>query len=236
MKQEANHNFTCTKGEPSVQQNGKTPVCHQQSHFQSDTVILAAGDYPQHPIPLQVLQAAKTVVCCDGATQAYVAHGGQPTAIVGDGDSLSDDLRQRFTQVFHQEHEQATNDLSKAVRYLFSLGIHRFVIIGATGKREDHTLGNISLLIEYMRQGAAVSMFTDYGLFIPCHDSCTLAVSPGQQVSIINFGATGFQSHGLQYPLYDFTNWWQGTLNAAIASTITITAQGDFLLYLPYQA
>ena len=86
-------------------------------------------------------------------------------------------------------------------------------IVGATGKREDHTLGNISLLIDYMRTGAHVRMLTDYGIFIPCHDTCSFPSQPGQQISIINFGAHNLRGKGLVYPLSDFTNWWQGTLN-----------------------
>ncbi len=40
------------------------------------------------------------------------------------------------------------------------------VIVGATGKREDHTLGNISLLAEYITR-TNVIMVTDTGLLLP---------------------------------------------------------------------
>jgi thiamine pyrophosphokinase len=153
---------------------------------------------------------------------------------VGDGDSLSEELKLQYASIWHQEDEQSTNDLSKAVRYLMQQGVKCFAIVGATGKREDHTIGNISLVIEYMRQGADVCMFTDNGVFIPCHNHSTFEVSIGQQVSIFNFGATAFKSEGLKYPIYDFTNWWQGTLNEAVSSQVTIEATGDFLVYLTY--
>ena len=203
-------------------------------NFQFQAVILAAGNYPQHPIPLQVLSKAHTVVCCDSAAQRFIAEGGTPTAIVGDGDSLSEELKLQYASIWHQEDEQSTNDLSKAVRYLMQQGIKCFAIVGATGKREDHTIGNISLLIEYMRQGADVCMFTDNGVFIPCHNHSAFEVTIGQQVSIFNFGATGFKSEGLKYPIYDFTNWWQGTLNEAVSSQVTIDATGDYLVFLTY--
>lgn len=35
-----------------------------------------------------------------------------------------------------------------------------------TGKREDHTLGNISLLLYYLQEGIDVRAYTDYGVFI----------------------------------------------------------------------
>ena len=107
-------------------------------------------------------------------------------------------------------------------------------IVGATGKREDHTLGNISLLIDYMRTGAHVRMLTDYGIFIPCHDTCSFPSQPGQQISIINFGAHNLRGEGLVYPLSDFTNWWQGTLNESTETEFTIHAKGEYLVVINY--
>jgi len=198
------------------------------------STVLAAGDYPSHEVPLQVLANAECVVCCDSAAERYLAEGHVPDAIVGDGDSLSAKLKECYAAIWHHETEQDTNDLSKAIRYLMSQGKRHIAIVGATGKREDHTLGNISLLIEYMRMGLDVQMYTDHGVFIPCHDDQSFTLSVGQQVSIISFGAIAFHAEGLKYPLYDFTNWWQGTLNEAVSERVTIHADGDYLLYLPY--
>ena len=197
-------------------------------------VILAAGNYPEHELPLQILATADEVVCCDGAAERFIAEGGNPTAIVGDGDSLPQALKERYASLFHQVGEQETNDLSKAVRYLLQQGKKRIAILGATGKREDHTLGNISLLVEYMWQGADVRMYTDFGMFIPCRGDQTFQVARGQQISLFSFGATHLHAEGLKYPLYDFTSWWQGTLNQAENQLVTIHADGDYLVYLAY--
>ena len=200
-----------------------------------DDVILANGSFPSHPIPLNLLRNAKQVVCCDGAVECFDKWRGTPAAIVGDGDSLSDELKEKYADIWHPECEQETNDLTKAVRYLMNQGSRHFAIVGATGKREDHTLGNISLLIEYLRMGAKVEMYTDYGHFVPCSRFIDYITSrPGQPVSIFNFNATNFRSTCLRYPIYDFTNWWQGTLNEMTGAMARIDADGDFLVYFPY--
>ena len=85
-----------------------------------------------------------------------------------------------------------------------------------------------------MRAGALVRSFTNYGTFIPCKDYSKLTTRKGQQISIINFTASGFSSQGLRYPLYDFTNWWQGTLNEAVADNVTIECKGEFILFVNY--
>lgn len=199
-----------------------------------EAVVLAGGDYPSHPIPLGLLEQAPYVVCCDGAANAYIAKGRVPDAIVGDGDSLSPENREKYAQLMHCSAEQETNDQTKAISYLLDLGLRHIAIVGATGGREDHTLGNISLLMDYMATGVEVRMYTDHGVFIPCQDKQTFACSPGQQVSIINFGARGMWGEGLLFTLRDFTNWWQGTLNECTGTSFTIHAEGEYLLFMNY--
>lgn len=203
-------------------------------HYTPDAVILANGEYPTHELPLRILSESAFIVCCDGAANEYIARGHTPDIIIGDGDSLSPDNKIRFAPIILQIADQETNDQTKAVQYLQSKGYRKIAIVGATGKREDHTLGNISLLIDYMKSGIEVRTFTDYGVFIPVKDSQTFASHAGQQVSILNFGAKGLKGEGLVYPLSDFSNWWQGTLNEATSNEFTIHCTGDYLVFLTY--
>ena len=203
-------------------------------HYIPQAVILANGEYPAHELPLRLLAEAQFVVCCDVAANVYISRGHTPDVIIGDGDSLLPEYKKRFSSIILQISDQETNDQTKAVHYLQSKGIRKIAIVGATGKREDHTLGNISLLVEYMRSGMEVRTVTDYGTFIPVSDTQSFASYPGQQVSIINFGAKGLKAEGLFYPLSDFTNWWQGTLNEAIADEFTIHCTGEYLVFLAY--
>lgn len=199
-----------------------------------EAVVLANGEYPTAPLPLQILADAPYVVCCDGGADEYIRNGHTPNLIIGDGDSISEENRKKYGHLLHRIAEQETNDQTKAVNYLLSQGKHRIAIVGATGKREDHTLGNISLLMDYMRAGADVRTYTDHGIFIPCRNTCTFTCQPGQQVSIINFNARKLHGLGLVYPLSDFTNWWQGTLNECIGTEFTIEAEGEYLVFLNF--
>ena len=104
------------------------------------------------------------------------------------------------------------------------------------GKREDHTLGNISLLMEYQQMGLEVAMLTDYGSFVPAADTEEFAGFPRQQVSVFNVDAVQLRSEGLRYPLYDFHSWWQGTLNEVTGHGFRIQAKGRYLVYRTYEA
>ncbi|WP_394700429.1 thiamine diphosphokinase [uncultured Bacteroides sp.] len=200
----------------------------------TETLILANGEYPTHPTPVALLNQAAYVVCCDGAADAYILRGQIPDIIIGDGDSISAKNKKRFQHILHTSPDQETNDQTKAVNYCLENERKELVIVGATGKREDHTLGNISLLMDYMAAGANVQMATDYGVFTPACGDATFHCYPGEQVSIINFGASGLKGDGLVYPLSDFTNWWQGTLNEAVGNTLTIHAKGKYLIFRTY--
>ena len=199
-----------------------------------DAVIVAGGEYPTAPLPLEVMQSAPFVVCCDGAADRHIATGRVPDAIVGDGDSISAANREKYAHLLHVISEQETNDQTKAVRFLMERGKRSIAIVGATGKREDHTIGNISLLIEYARAGCDVRSFTDHGVFIPCNGTTTHKCRKGQQVSIFSITAKELSAEGLLYPIYDFNNWWQGTLNECTGNEFTINANGEYLLFINY--
>ena len=199
-----------------------------------DAVIVAGGEFPTAPQPMEVLQSAQFVVCCDGAADSYIATGRVPDSIVGDGDSISAVNREKYAHLLHIVTEQESNDQTKAVRHLMERGMRRIAIVGATGRREDHTIGNISLLIEYARTRCDVRSFTDHGVFIPCNGTTTHKCRKGQQVSIFSITARDLSAEGLLYPIYDFNNWWQGTLNECTSEEFTINANGEYLLFMNY--
>jgi thiamine pyrophosphokinase len=194
---------------------------------QPHIVILAAGDFPQSEAPLAALRGADVRICCDSAAEALVAHGLEPDRIVGDLDSLSPAFRERFADRITQISEQDDNDLTKAFHLALTLSPSRITILGATGKREDHTLGNISLLLDYAREASCpVTMLTDYGRFETIFDTATLPSVPGQQISIFAFDNTlTIKSAGLKYPTDQvrFDTLWKATLNEALSSSFTLT-------------
>jgi thiamine pyrophosphokinase len=201
------------------------------------TVILANGTYPTHPVPLAALHEADLVVCCDGAAEQLVGHGIEPGIIIGDLDSVPDAIREKYKEILVQDSDQETNDLTKAVNWCLSNGINEVTILGATGIREDHTLGNISLLADYSRS-IAVVMMTDTGTFRVYDSSVTIGSSPGQQVSLFSIDPSlKVTSSGLKYPLSGLTlhSWWRGTLNEADAHTFSLEFEnGQVIVFTEY--
>ena len=204
--------------------------------LESYTVIVADGIFPQHNIPLWYLKNAKRIVCCDGSVENLILAGMQPEAIVGDMDSLNDDLAKRFADRIFKDENQDINDLTKAVSWCIQKSYNDIVIVGATGKREDHTVGNISLLAEYIKK-VNVIMVTDTGILQPFLRSSEISSFPGQQVSIFSIDPdTEITSRGLRYPLSrtKIKNWWCATLNESAGDRFSLEFNGRVIVYLKF--
>ena len=202
------------------------------------TVVLANGAFPYHAAPLSFLNGAARIICCDGAAETLLQHGFEPDHIVGDIDSLSPAFQQRYSHCLHHDPDQNSNDLTKAVNFCLQRQWNEITILGATGKRDDHSIGNISLIADYAAN-AKVQLITDYGVFVPVLQSERFKSFVGQQVSIFSLTpGTLFNFHGLKYPLTQQTlsSWWQGTLNESLGAEFTIEMdKGKALVFRQHQ-
>lgn len=207
--------------------------------FQTETVILANGEFPQSEIALSILDKAQYLVCCDGATnQLLNNHSRLPDAIVGDCDSVSKENFERFFDIIHRVPDQDTNDLTKAVNFCRSQGRTHITFLGATGKREDHTLANISLLARYLDiQEANFRMITDYGVFDAVSQDSEFESFVGQQVSLFNMSGTTISSSNLKYPLENHTlnHLWEGTLNESLADSFRLLLNGKYVVFREFR-
>lgn len=195
-----------------------------QLPFKSRVVILCDGSFPTHHIPLCVLDNAEQIICCDGAADKLIEYGKEPTFIVGDLDSVSEKTKTDFADRIVLNTDQETNDQTKAVEFALNQGAKNTIILGATGKREDHTIGNISLLLDYAEKIKILSI-SNSGIFRPILHSQTLPSFKGQQVSVFSLGnPTAITSKDLKYPLSKtiLSSWWMGTLNECLGDSFSL--------------
>jgi thiamine pyrophosphokinase len=184
--------------------------------------------------------SADFTICCDGALVKYLRQSksifGQtrtPDVVIGDMDTLSASMQKKYSDIIIKEDEQEHNDQTKAVRWAVNNipDIDHIYIIGATGGRLDHTIGNASLLMEYTRmfdldsKGIAIDMVTDEGTAFAVNDTTEFDCGIGRRVSIFSPDNTlKIRSTGLEYPTDEvvFDNWWKATLNKAVADTVKL--------------
>jgi thiamine pyrophosphokinase len=209
--------------------------------YSKATVILADGAFPESIHVQQILRQAARIIACDGAAKTVAQWGREPDWIAGDLDSLDKNLQELWSDRVLHISEQETNDLNKAFCCALKMTAPEepLLILGATGKREDHTLGNIGWLMEFARQRPDVQMITDTGIFLPVLCSGTFSCRPGQAVSIFNPNPCLLRvsSKGLKYPLNDLAlnSWWTATLNVALGNSFSLefdASTGALIIFL----
>lgn len=204
-------------------------------------VIIGDGKFPKSEYPRYLIRTADFIICCDGALKKFLKNAkaifGEerlPDLVIGDMDSLSLPLRQKYADIIIKIDEQEHNDQTKA--FTWAIGnienISSICILGATGDREDHTIGNVSLLMEYARRfnldekGISVEMISDHATIFAVTDTFEMDCGIGRRVSIFSpDNSLKIKSEGLEWPVDDvvFDNWWKATLNRAVTDTVKLT-------------
>ena len=196
-------------------------------------VILGNGAFPAEPYPLFLLDQAEGVVCCDGAIEKWLEHdaSARPLAIVGDLDSVPARLKEQFSSVLVPVTEQEHNDQTMALAWVLENHpeVSEIVFLGATGLREDHTIGNLGLLMDYPRQfnlgERKLSMVSDFGTAFVVTDSSDLHLGEGRRISLFSAdNSLRVCSEGLEWPLDEvvFDAWWKATLNRTSAPIVSL--------------
>lgn len=185
-------------------------------------VILADGDFPARGgLARAALQGARHVVCCDGAVRSFHrAFRRWPEAVVGDLDSFPRSWRPPCEVV--RDGDQDTNDLEKAAAYCLRRGWRSPLVVGATGKREDHTLSNL-----FRALALGLETITDRGRFVPLEGRRSFRVAKGAAISVFAPDpATRMTSQGLVWPLDEvrFRNLYCAALNRTATRRITLSA------------
>ena len=199
--------------------------------MEKDIVIICDGSFPKTEYPKYLIRTADFIVCCDGAFKKFLSHSKAifgcerlPDLVIGDMDTLSAPMQKKYSDIIIKETEQEHNDQTKAVRWVLNniSEIGAIHILGATGGRADHTIGNISLLMEYTRMfnlgEINIEIVTDESTIFPLTDTTEFDCGQGREISIFSPDNTlRIKSQGLEYKTDDvvFDNWWKATLNKA---------------------
>ena len=213
-----------------------------EAHLSGATAILANGDFPRHPLALGALRSARRIVCCDGAADVLARREPDlmPAAVVGDFDSAGRAARRRYpASVFLHDPDQETNDLTKAFRLCLRRGWGRIVVLGASGRREDHTLGNLALLADYSAEAPGIRLLSDFGIAFAVRADARIRCGAGRAVSLVSFDPDQrLTASGLVWPLEDLRMdaLWRGTLNRAAADefTLHLAIPSPVLVYLAH--
>jgi thiamine pyrophosphokinase len=173
----------------------------------SRILIFANGALPDAARARALVRADDFIVCADGGTRHALDLGLTPQAIIGDLDSLTEAERAHVAGadvILRQyPHDKDETDLELALGYCLEQNPSSVLIVGALGRRLDHTLGNVALLTD--ARLAALDCRLDDGLeeALLCHGRSEVFGRRDDVVSLIPWGAPvfGVRTEGLRWPL-----------------------------------
>lgn len=198
-----------------------------------NALILCDGERPSAKLLHRHLEQAELIICTDGAANWLLQADVRPHVVVGDMDSFVGDLPCEVANC-GPHCEQENTDAEKAVLLALERGAQRIVLLGATGQRLDHTLGNVWLVARYHSQ-AELLLADDFSSLRVISGSTRLICQPGERVSLVPLSAdVTLDTEGLLWPLHGAleqgtrglsneaeTEWVQIILHSGLLAIIT---------------
>jgi thiamine pyrophosphokinase len=173
--------------------------------------VLANGEYQHDDRLLALVQRVDLVIAADGGANWLARHGLVPDVLVGDMDSVGDEIRNCVERdgglLVMAEREKDETDLELALLEAVGMGAQEITILGALGGRVDHALANVCLLAMPALRGKDVRLYDGATLLWLADARTEIRGQPGDLVSLIPFGQDvhGVRTSGLQYPLHGET-------------------------------
>ena len=173
-------------------------------------------------------------MCCDGAVDKLVKLNVQPDLIIGDMDSISLKSKTNNENIIIYNPDQDCNDLFKSLEWCEENNYSDVFILGASGGREDHTLGNIFILFEFLNF-SNLKLITDHGVFTLISKDTSFQSYPSQPVSIISIDEKiKIKTQNLNFPINDIplAKIFSGTLNSSNSINFNVNiSHGSVLVF-----
>ena len=207
--------------------------------MQAKNVLIAAnGTWPNQAIWRPLVDCSDIIIACDGAVVQLLQNDIIPNFIVGDLDSIP---QQMFGSQIEQlgitvipMPNQDSNDLAKALQYCKHLDATNIDVIGVEGGRLDHQIGAYFSLCE---QGSNAILHLDNwtARLVPSKGLDFNSIEKEKNISLFAIGTVnGVKLSGVKWPLNNqqLLPGTNGLHNESNGQQIQISHLGGHLLLL----
>lgn len=202
-------------------------------------VIFANGLVPDPDKLRPLLNPDDFILCADGGTRLALALDLRPLIVIGDMDSIAGadlaSIESARIPVRRYPQDKDETDLELAVKVALERKPPAILILGALGGRLDHTLGNISMLMDASLSGIDCRLDDGVEEVMLCRSHAEVRGKPGDLVSLVPWGGpvTGARTDGLRWQLVGETllpNRSRGISNEMLGERADIQIDPGLLL------
>ncbi|PTT13617.1 thiamine diphosphokinase [Flavobacterium sp. HMWF030] len=175
---------------------------------QEPALIIANGAACNPELLGQLLEWSPLVIVLDSAMERVVELGIKVDVLLGDFDRGFDPEIYKTSQypieIVHTPDQNKT-DLEKAFDYLIDRKMPAVNVVWATGKRADHTITNLTSLVQY-RNLLKIVILDDHSKIFLLPNKFEKWYTAETPISLIPIGVVnGIYSSNLKYELHDDT-------------------------------
>ena len=199
----------------------------------SKVLIVGNGESPPASFLRAHFDQADWCIAADGGYDILRAVGIRPDVVTGDLDSLTSHVEDGVRLVMNPNQE--TNDLEKALQLALDEGARHAVVIGATGLKLDHTLKNLSVLLQFHSEFESICFDEERCRMIILEKETELSLKIGTDISLypISGKVEGIVTQGLKYSLHDEfleNGVRDGSSNEVVSNPVRIQYKRGYLL------
>ncbi len=205
---------------------------------QEPALIIANGAACSEELLGQLLEWSPLVIVLDSAIERVLELGIKVDVLLGDFDRGFDaeyyKEKQYPIEIVHAPDQNKT-DLEKAFDYLIEKGHKAANVVWGTGKRADHTITNITNIVQYRNQ-LKIVLLDDHSKIFLLPKRFEKWYTANTPISLIPIGnVSGITSENLFYPLQNDTltiGYKTGSSNHVTNDGIVIIEhqEGDLLM------
>ena len=197
-------------------------------------IILANGKSPNKRLLKKFLPSADWFICADGGANTAVRFNCVPDLIIGDLDSIKKETLAVFSKVAVKKlKNQNSTDLEKAQTVAIRKKCYDIIVLGATGGRLDHAIGNLSALAKFSTK-AHITFIDNAGKFFSVNHSIEFSLPRGTIISLLPLSrCSGIVTKGLRWNLKNESlelGVRESTSNVIISSPVNIKVKKGRLI------
>ncbi len=184
-------------------------------------VIISGGVPPTYDLLSKELEGSTYLICADSGANCVYNYNICPDFIIGDLDSIDqktlDYFSERKVSILRYSPNKDFTDTEIAIDKAIELGAKEIVLLGCTGNRIDHTLGNMGMLLKCLKLGIWAIIKDNINTILMTRNNISLKGNKGDTFSILPYSSDVYDLTitGAKYNLKN--------LNLEIGSALTVS-------------
>ncbi|HCW53202.1 MAG TPA: thiamine diphosphokinase [Clostridium sp.] len=172
-----------------------------------NALIVSGGNAPSEKLLRKYAAMCDFIIGADKGNECLIKYNIIPQLSLGDFDSINKEtfetISSKNIEIKKFPPEKDYTDTEIAIMEALKMGAEKIYLLGATGTRVDHTLGNIGLILTTKDKGAKLVIADDNNIVYLADNNMTLYGEYGENISFhaLSDVVKNFKIQGAKYNL-----------------------------------